>query len=104
MLTAADRVRVRRPDTGTVEWEIGLSGCRMGVVPGRAVVTAGPEGRVSAYDLTGTEVWKVDLPDDARSGIPDRLVVDGRQVVVTLAPPPGRGPQPEMTDVVAYAV
>lgn len=104
VLTAAERVSARRPDDGVVEWEVDRSGARMGVAPGRALVVAGPNGRVSAHDLTGADLWETDVPDAARTGIPDRLVVDGRQVVVTLAPPPGRGPQPETVDVVAYAV
>jgi predicted Ser/Thr protein kinase len=104
VLTAAERVRARRIDDGTTQWQLEARGSRMAVAPGRAVVVAGPDGRVSAHDLTGADLWQADLPDGARNGIPDRLVVDGDQVIVTVAPPPGRGPLPGLIDAVAYAL
>jgi outer membrane protein assembly factor BamB len=103
VLVAAERVRARRADDGSEQWTVEMPGARLGVASQRVVVGT-PDGRVSAHDLDGNDVWRAEVPDDARFGIPDRLVVDGDQVIVTMAPPPRATGQADTVDVVAFAL
>jgi outer membrane protein assembly factor BamB len=100
LILAADRVTARRVQTNEAVWQAPPRGCRV-VADGRYVVAAAPGGQVWARDLAGTELWATELPDKVRTGLPERLFVDGDQVLVTLGPPPNTQPEPDTTDVVA---
>lgn len=104
VLVASDRVNARRADTGDRVWASEPPGARVAVAEGRAVVIAGPDGRVRGLTPAGERRWQTDLPPEAKSGFPDQLLIDGDQVIVTMAPPAGSAPQPDAVDVVALAL
>jgi outer membrane protein assembly factor BamB len=101
LILAADRVSARRVRTNEPVWQAPPGGCRVVVAAGAQVVAATPNGHVWACDLAGTELWDTELPQRALPALPERLFVDGDQVLVTLGPPPNTQLEPDSPDVVA---
>jgi predicted Ser/Thr protein kinase len=101
LVLAADRVSARRARTNEAVWQAPPGGARVVIADGRHVVAAAPDGQVWARDLAGIELWATELPDRVRPGLPERLFVDGDQVLVTLGPPPNTQLESDTVDVVA---
>jgi hypothetical protein len=104
LVMAADRVSARRASTNEVLWQMPPPGCRVVIAHGERVLAAGPEGTVWASDVTGKQLWETRLPDRARPGLPEQLIVDGDQLLVTMTPPPNTQFEPDTVDVVAFAL
>jgi hypothetical protein len=101
LVLAADRVSLRRARTNEQVWQAPPGGCRVVVAAGTQVVAATPDRQVWARDLAGTELWETELPRKVGPGLPERLFVDGDQVLVTFGPPPNTELEPDTVDVVA---
>jgi serine/threonine protein kinase len=103
VLVSADLLYAYRLTDGDPVWRLNLRGSRLAAAPAHGLLIVANARSLLAVDLRGTVRWRAELATPARPGRPDRILVAGDRVYLTLDPGE-RGADPSFVDVVALTL
>jgi outer membrane protein assembly factor BamB len=103
VLVSSDLLYAYRLADGDPVWRLNLRASRLAAAPAHGLLIVANARSLLAVDLRGTVRWRAELATPARPGRPDRILVAGDRVYLTLDPGE-RGADPSFVDVVALTL